>query len=132
MSAAAPAHRLSVLLVEDRADVSETLRTYLEACCDFRVRIAPDGDAAVRAAVADPPDAVLLDIGLPRKDGFQVAAELTARLPRRPLLVAITGYGGPDVEARARAAGFDHYLLKPADPHAVEALLRAHAASRAG
>lgn len=130
MSATRP---LSVLLIEDRDDVSFTLRIYLEACCDFRVSVAPNGEAGIRAALADPPDAVICDIGLPGEmDGFRVARELVAKLPRRPLLIAVTGYGGPAMEEKGRESGFEHYLVKPAEPQAIEALLRAHAETLAG
>ena len=70
-------------------------------------------------ALADPPDAVVCDIGLPRLNGLQVAAEL-GRLRPKPLLIAVTAYGGVYTEELARAAGFDHYLLKPADPFEIE------------
>lgn len=114
---------LSVLVVEDHTDVAVTLAMYLELV-GFRVRVAADGEAGIRSGLADPPDAVVCDIGLPKKDGFQVAGELIAGLPRRPLLIAVTGYGEDEMRERGKAAGFDHYLLKPVDPRAIEALLR--------
>jgi DNA-binding response OmpR family regulator len=127
MSSDAPARTLSVLVVEDQPDVAATLALFLEVCCNYRVTIAADGAAGVAAAQADTPDAVVCDIGLPKKDGFQVAREV-AVLPRRPLLIAVTGYGDDDSREKGRAAGFDHYLLKPADPRAIEAILRAYQA----
>jgi DNA-binding response OmpR family regulator len=123
------ARPLSVLVVEDHADVAQTLALYLELV-GYRVRVAADGEAGVRDGLAEPPDAVVCDIGLPKKDGFAVARELRAGLARRPLLVAVTGYGEDEMRERGRAAGFDHYLLKPVDPRAIDALLRAHAARR--
>ena len=125
MPADAPVRTLSVLVVEDQADIAATLAMFLQVCCNYRVTIAADGEAGVAAAQTDPPDAVVCDIGLPKKDGFQVALEVAA-LPRKPLLIAVTGYGDDESLARGRAAGFDHYLLKPADPHAIEAILRAY------
>jgi DNA-binding response OmpR family regulator len=65
-------------------------------------------------------------LGLPKKDGFQVAEELAAALPRTSLLIAVTGYGSREVEDRGRKAGFRHILVKPADPLEVERLLREH------
>jgi DNA-binding response OmpR family regulator len=121
----APVRPLSVLVVEDQPDVAATLALFLQVCCNYRVTIAADGEAGVAAARTDPPDAVVCDIGLPKKDGFQVAREVAA-LPRRPLLIAVTGYGDDESRDKGRAAGFDHYLLKPADPHAIEAILRAY------
>jgi len=127
MPSDAPARTLSVLVVEDQPDVAATLALFLEVCCNYRVTIAADGAAGVAAAQADPPDAVVCDIGLPKKDGFQVAREVAA-MPRRPLLIAVTGYGDDVSRDKGRAAGFDHYLLKPADPRAIEAILRAYQA----
>ena len=75
-----------------------------------------------------PADVVILDIGLPGMDGFAVAKKLCEVSRRRPLLVAVTGYG--NMEARARSEGFDHYFLKPVDPCVLSDLLRNHAAGR--
>jgi DNA-binding response OmpR family regulator len=116
---------MSVLLVEDNPDVAASLALYLELC-HFDVTVAADGEAGVRAAMADPPDAVVCDIGLPRMDGFAVARAVGAGLAPRPLLIAVTGYGEDWMRERGAAAGFDHYLVKPADPRAITALLRAH------
>jgi DNA-binding response OmpR family regulator len=124
------AHALSVLVIEDQSDVATTLAVFLELSGGHRVRIAADGVAGVRAGLAAPPDAVICDIGLPQKDGFQVARELIAGLARRPLMIAVTGYGEDEMRERGKVAGFDHYLLKPVDPRAIEALLRAHAGRR--
>lgn len=127
-----PSRPFSVLLVEDQADVAESLALFLEVACRCRVSIARDGEAGVSAAHAQEPDAVVCDIGLPKKDGFAVARELAASLPRRPLLIAVTGYGDDESREKGRAAGFDHYLLKPADPFEIEAILRAYQARPAG
>jgi DNA-binding response OmpR family regulator len=121
---------LSVLVVEDHADIAQTLALYLELV-GYRVRVAADGEAGVRDGLADPPDAVVCDIGLPKKDGFAVARELVAGLARRPLLIAVTGYGEEEFRERGRAAGFEHYFLKPVDPRVLDALLRGHAGRRA-
>jgi CheY-like chemotaxis protein len=115
---------LSVLIVEDHPDVAESLDLFLQLCGGYEVTVARDGEAGVRQALAHPPGAVVCDIGLPKKDGFQVAEELTAGLEDTPLLIAVTGYGTQEVEDRARRAGFKHFLVKPADPFAVEGLLR--------
>ena len=125
MPSPSPSRPLSVLLVEDQPDVADSLALFLQAVCHCRVSIARDGEAGVAAARAEEPDAVVCDIGLPKKDGFAVAREVAAALPRKPLLIAVTGYGDDEFRARGRAAGFDHYLLKPADPFAIAALLGA-------
>jgi CheY-like chemotaxis protein len=67
---------------------------------------------------------VLLDIGLPRLDGYEVARRLRSEpAPGRPLLVALTGYGREDDRRQAQEAGFDHHLVKPADLEELHALL---------
>jgi CheY-like chemotaxis protein len=67
---------------------------------------------------------VLLDIGLPGLDGLEVARRLRAmNLSPRPMLVALTGYGQAEDVRRSREAGFDHHLVKPADPQALTELL---------
>lgn len=67
---------------------------------------------------------VFLDIGIPGRDGYQLAADIrAAALEPRPFLVALTGYGQESDREKARRAGFDRHLLKPADPKELEALL---------
>jgi DNA-binding response OmpR family regulator len=119
---------LAVLIIEDQHDIAETLRLFLEALGGYVLSWARDGEAGVRAALASPPGAVVCDVGLPLRDGFDVAEELTARLPRTPLLIAVTGYGAPEVEERAMRSGFHHFFVKPADPCEIERLLRDHRA----
>jgi CheY-like chemotaxis protein len=75
------------------------------------VRTAPDGEAALALARTFDPELVLLDLGLPRMDGYQVARALREVLGRRVPLIALTGYQADP--ARLRAAGFDGHLLKP-------------------
>ena len=116
---------MSVLIVEDQPDVAESLKLFLDLC-GYDVAVAPDGEAGVEAAITRRPAAVVCDIGLPKKDGFQVAEEISTTLPRTPLLIAVTGYGTRDVEDRARRAGFQHFIVKPADPFELERLLREH------
>ena len=123
---------MAVLIVEDQADVAESLRLFLDICGGYTLTVAADGEAGVRTALAHPPDAVVCDIGLPKKDGFRVAEELAAGLPRTPLLIAVTGYGTAEVEAHARRSGFHHFLVKPADPLRINALLREHRDGPAG
>ena len=83
-----------------------------------------DGESALQRAQAMAPDAVLVDIGLPGMNGFQVARELRARpQTRAALLIAVTGYGQPTDRQRAMEAGFDHHLVKPVDLDAVHGLL---------
>jgi CheY-like chemotaxis protein len=90
----------------------------------YDVRTAEDGLAAVEVAAAFAPDVVLLDIGLPLLDGYEVARRLR-QLPqtRDVRIVALTGYGLPADRQRGREAGFDQHLLKPVDPVALADLI---------
>lgn len=113
-----------VLIIEDNVDSADTLARLLHLRGGFDVRVAYDGMAGLKSAVERPPDAVVCDIGLPKIDGFQLARDLIAALPRKPLLIALTAYGHSYAEEPALEAGFDHYLTKPADPTVIERLIR--------
>jgi len=114
---------MSVLVVEDNIDSADSMARFLRLGAGFEVRVAYDGIAGLRTAVAHLPDAIVCDIGLPKLDGIELAKRLVAELPKKPLLIAITGYGTL-AEQQAREAGFDHYLVKPADPFVIEQLIR--------
>ena len=102
-----------ILVVDDNEDASETLALLLRQT-GHDVRVAPDGATAQVAAAEFKPNVVLLDIGLPGMDGFEVARRLRALGSERSmLLVAISGYGLDEDRRRAREAGFDHYFTKP-------------------
>jgi DNA-binding response OmpR family regulator len=118
------AQRASVLLVEDHIDTADSLARFLRVGAGFDVRVAYDGSAGLKAAVRQPPDAIVCDIGLPKLNGLELAKELSAALPVKPLLIAVTGYSGEYPETQAREAGFDFYLAKPADPFVIEKLIR--------
>ncbi len=112
-----------VLIVDDNADSAESLALLL-SMRGHEVRTAHDGPAALEAAEAFRPQAVLLDIGLPGMDGYEVARRLRDRPGAEGvLLVALTGYGQEDDRRRAAEAGFDAHLVKPAEPAAVHRLL---------
>ncbi|HKB01040.1 MAG TPA: response regulator [Gemmataceae bacterium] len=124
MTATVPTVRtISVLIVEDNRDAAESLGRFLRLGCGYRVRLAYDGEQGLRSALAEPPDAIVCDINLPKKDGFGVARDLVESLPVKPLLIAVTAFSGDYPLAQAEAAGFDHYLVKPADPFAIEAFI---------
>ena len=114
---------LTVLVVDDNVDVAESTAILLRvAGCE--VHVAPDGRSALAAMDRLQPDAVLLDIGLPGMDGYQVAERMRERPEfKRTLIVAVSGYGQDEYQARSRNAGVDHHLVKPIDPAAVIALL---------
>jgi PAS domain S-box-containing protein len=101
-----------ILVVEDNEDGREALATLLRLS-GHEVEEAATGREALAAAARRPPELVLLDIGLPDLDGYQVAAALRASLGDRVRLVALTGYGQPGDRDRVRDAGFDAHLLKP-------------------
>lgn len=112
-----------ILLVEDNADVAESTSLLL-TLVGHEVRHARDGVQALRMAAAFEPDVVLLDIGLPLMDGYEVARRLRA-MPRTrgALLLALTGYGQPADRQRGKDAGFDGHLLKPVDPQELRQLI---------
>jgi CheY-like chemotaxis protein len=87
------------------------------------VQAVPDGQTGVALAPTSQPDAVLIDIGLPGVDGYEVARSLRATSAgQHMVLVALTGYGQADDRRRTREAGFDHHLVEPID---AEDLMRA-------
>jgi CheY-like chemotaxis protein/two-component sensor histidine kinase len=118
-----PAAR-DVLVVEDNDDARETLRRILELE-GHRVRVAADGLSGLEAVRASTPDIALIDIGLPKMDGYELARHIRAESngPQRPYLVAVTGYGLPEDRARTREAGFDLHLVKPVDAATLVAVL---------
>lgn len=119
------ANGLKVLVVEDNLDAAESLSTLL-MLYGCEVETVYDGPSALGAAEAFQPALVLLDIGLPEMDGFEVARRLRHRPPpaaRRLWLVALTGYGSDEDRRQARGAGFDRYLVKPVDPRELRELI---------
>jgi CheY-like chemotaxis protein len=86
------------------------------------VHEAADGTEGVELALCLRPDAVLIDIGLPGLDGYEVARQLKAKEPG-VRLIALTGYGQPDDRRRGAAAGFDAYLIKPVEFEALAEVL---------
>jgi PAS domain S-box-containing protein len=140
-----------VLVVEDNVDAAETLAELLEMW-GHEVRVVHDGPAAVDTALEHRPDVVLLDIGLPGMDGYEVARRLRAGRSAAPLvgaaaaagsekagaargaapapeatwapfLIAITGYGQDADRSLSSAAGFDRHLTKPVDPELLRELM---------
>jgi DNA-binding response OmpR family regulator len=117
---------VTVLVIEDLADAADSLARFLRVACGYEVSVASDGERGVRTALATHPDVVVCDIGLPKLNGLEVARRLSGGTEYRPLLIAVTAYGGIYPEERARDAGFAHYLVKPADPFQIEALVEEH------
>jgi CheY-like chemotaxis protein len=104
--------RRRILIVEDSVDNRETLTELLEAI-GHDVAVAADGESGIERALAYHPEVVLIDIGLPGLDGFEVARRIRAAVGAEIFLVALTGYGQPEDRARALAAGFDVHITKP-------------------
>ena len=107
-----PTANRRILVVDDEEDAAEALVEIL-SLHGHEARRAPDRDGALAVAAELEPEVVLLDLGLPGVDGYQVARELREMLGRKPLLIALTGY--QDDRARLEEAGFDGHLLKPTD-----------------
>lgn len=112
-----------ILVVDDNVDAAQSMSMLLEMS-GHDVSYAYDGASALKAALESTPDVVLLDIGLPGMDGFEVAQRMRAAPhTAKCTLIALTGYGRSEDRERSAVAGFDHHLVKPVDPNALEALL---------
>ncbi len=115
--------KLRLLVVDDNVDAAATLAMLLEAC-GYAVEVANDSRTALALAQGRPPDAALLDIGLPDMDGNELARRLRADPATRAIvLVAVTGYGQEQDRRAALEAGFDHHLVKPVDLDQLEKVL---------
>jgi CheY-like chemotaxis protein len=115
--------RRRVLVVEDNDDCAESVRDVLRLD-GHSVVVVNDGGTALTMLEDFPADVVLLDVGLPRMDGYLVAHAIRARFAAgspRPRLIALTGYGREEDRQKALRSGFDEHLTKPIDP---ERLLR--------
>jgi CheY-like chemotaxis protein len=102
----------SVLVVEDNRDIRDSLLTLL-GLLGHPAEAAADGAEGVRRALALRPRLAMVDLGLPRLDGFEVARQLRAALGSDILLVAYTAYGDAESKAQALDAGFDMHFVKP-------------------
>jgi two-component system CheB/CheR fusion protein len=112
-----------ILVVEDQPALSRVTVALLEKL-GHEVRAAADGPEALLAVKEYNPEIVLLDIGLPGMDGYEVARCLRDEMgATTPTLVAMTGYGQQDVNRHARKARFDHHIVKPADLGLLKELL---------
>ena len=117
------AHRARILVVDDNVDMARGLVRLLELL-GHDVQTAYDGPTAIATARAHRPDFVLLDLGLPGMDGYQVARRLRQEQGSQDaVIIAVTGYGQEDYRCRSREAGFDHHLVKPIDYNALVTLI---------
>ena len=123
LSAAETASSHRVLIVDDNPIILATLRTLVRRW-SYDVQTAADGPAAVEAACTFQPDVVLLDIGLPGMNGYEVAEHLREHSElQNTQVVAITGYSQDEFRQRSEEAGFTAHLLKPVDPDVLQSLL---------
>jgi CheY-like chemotaxis protein len=122
-SGAAPAHALKVLVVDDNIDAAQSIAMVLQTM-GHTTRLAHDGEAALVCAREFVPDVVLLDIGLPIADGYQIAKWMREDpLLSNVMLIALTGYGQDADKHRSEQAGFNYHLVKPVDLAKIEDLL---------
>jgi PAS domain S-box-containing protein len=119
-----PGRSLRILVVDDNHDAAESLSVLLEMS-GHQLHIAHEGETALQTAITFHPQAVLLDIGLPGMDGYEVARHLREQPGMKEcFLVALTGYGQEEDRRRSKEAGFDHHLVKPVDPDQLDALIK--------
>ena len=121
---------LRVLVIDDHLDTTQGLARLLRLL-NHEVWIACDGPTGLKAAQAHRPEVLLLDIGLPGMDGYQIAEQLRREeFGKDLLLIAVTGYGREEDRQRALSAGFDHFMTKPVDHAALQALMAVPDAAR--
>jgi CheY-like chemotaxis protein len=114
---------LRVLVVENEPDTAMSFAMLLDLY-GFEAHVVPDGPAALRAVQADPPDVVLLDIGMPGMDGWQLAEQIRGQKNMKtPFLIAITGYGTMADQLHSTESGIDLHLVKPVDPELLRRIL---------
>jgi CheY-like chemotaxis protein len=115
--------RQRVLVVDDNVDAADSMALILRMS-GYEAQCAYDGPSALDAAAQYNPDVVILDIGLPGMTGYEVARKLREqpRFDRMPI-IAVTGYGQEDDRNKSKQAGFDHHLIKPVSPEALQSFL---------
>ncbi len=118
-----PARPLKILVVDDSRDSARSLARVL-MLWGYETRVAHDGPSALEASLSEPFDMILLDIGLPGMDGYQVAERLRDEWgPSGPVLVALTGYGQEEDFSKSKSVGFDDHLVKPVSLERLQAML---------
>lgn len=119
-----PGRALRILLADDDRDATLSLSTLLKLE-GYEVRHVYDGNATLEAVREFEPDIVLVDIGMPKLSGYDVARHIRERYGKeRPVLVALTGWKQASDRILATLAGFQHHVAKPYDPGALLALIR--------
>src|SRR4051794_31217721 len=110
------------ILVDDSIDTARSMARLL-SLLGHDVRAVHDGRAAIEAARTHRPDVILLDIGLPGMDGYEVARALRGKGFDETIIIAVSGYGDGAARARSRESGFDHHLIKPVDLDSLAGLI---------
>jgi CheY-like chemotaxis protein len=115
--------RRRILVVDDNADAAEAFSVLL-SIGGHDTRTAHDGETALATAADFRPDVVFLDIGMPTLDGHETARRMREQpWGKQMVIVALTGWGQVEDRRRSKEAGFNHHLVKPADPEAVSKLI---------
>jgi CheY-like chemotaxis protein len=118
-----PGMSLRILVVDDNVDSAVTMAALL-SMYGHEVKTAHDGLQALDEVTRFRPDVAILDIGMPKMNGYTVAKRIRECMGEaQPLLIAVTGWGQEEDRQRSKAAGFDHHLVKPVDPASLCALL---------
>ena len=116
--------RLRILVVDDNVDAAHSLTLLLRSYGHEVVDVVHDGPTAVETILTKKPSVVLLDIGLPGMNGYEVAQRVRGQeVEQVPHLIAVTGYGLEADKTKAQQVGIDHYLVKPVDPNRLHELL---------
>jgi PAS domain S-box-containing protein len=115
---------VKVLVVEDNVDAAHSLAMVL-GLGGYQVSVQHTGLKGLETALADKPHVAIVDIGLPELDGWQIARRLRNQLgEKRPVLIALSGYGDEEDRKKSTQAGFNHHLTKPVSPDELLALLK--------
>jgi CheY-like chemotaxis protein len=122
MSNTRPVWAARILVVDDNRAATEMMALLLKLW-GYQPLVAFDGPTALEIALTHEPDVIVLDVGLPRMDGHEVARRIRAAGMEKTPLVALTGYGGGRDEQASLAAGFDRHLVKPVHPEKLQHLL---------
>lgn len=118
------ARPLKILIVDDNIDAADTLAAELRLAQAHAVSAAHSGEEGLEKALSDRPDVAFLDIGLPDMSGYEVAQAMRQRAELADMrLIALSGWGSPEVKAHATSVGFDEHLTKPATADQIHAVL---------
>ena len=133
MDAAADSpHFLNVLIVDDNEDAADTLEEILRLW-GYNVLVAYDGEKALEVATTNPPDCILLDINMPRMDGYAVAERIRQRPAMQEVkLVALTAYSDPERIKKIAQVGFNNYLNKSCTLADIRKLLESYSTRKLG